>query len=142
MTLVIVFVVVPMAISQQTVKPNPLQLDIQHFCLPVEMPKANMPCLDQTTKFSASLGPRIPFAPSEEHVSTIMDAASAKGLPMELRPARCKPDPHCITTPLDVDKTRFLLCKQLLPDWEHILQGITNGFDVGIKSHPNCTLIF
>jgi hypothetical protein len=132
-----------MAISRQIVKLNPLQPDIQHFRLPVEMPKANMPCLDQTTRCSASLGPRIPFAPLEEHVSTTTDAASAEGLPMELKPAGCEPDPCCVTTPLNVNKTKLLLCKYgLLSDWEHILQGIANGFDVGIKSRPNCTLIF
>jgi hypothetical protein len=143
MTLVIVFVAAPMAISQQTVRPNPLQLGIQHFHLPVEMPRASMPCLDRTTRFSASLGPGIPFAPLEEHVSTTTDAASAGGLPMELKPAGCRPDLCCIITPLDVNKTRLLLCKyRLLSDWEHILQGITNGFDVGIRSPPDCTLIF
>jgi hypothetical protein len=129
--------------SQQIVKQSQLQLDTLHFHSPVEMPRAGMPCLGQTTKYSVSLGPRIPFAPSEEHVSTIMDVASAEDPPMEPRPAGCDPDPRRVVTPLDVNKTRALLCKYgLLPDWDHILQGITNGFNVGIKSPPSCTLIF
>jgi hypothetical protein len=109
----------------------------------VEMPRADMPCLDQTTKYSVSLGLRTPFALSEDHVSTIMDAASAEDPPMEPRPAGCDPDPRCVVTPLDVNKTRALLCEYgLLSDWDHILHGIANGFDVGIKSPPSCTLIF
>jgi hypothetical protein len=62
---------------------------------------------------------------------------------MEPRPAGCDPDLRRVVTPLDVNKTRALLCKYgLLPDWDHILQGIANGFNVGIKSPPSCTLIF
>jgi hypothetical protein len=102
-----------------------------------------MPFSVRTTRYSALLGPKIPFAPLEECASTTMGAASAVGPPMELGPVKCGPDPCCVVTPLDVNKARMLLYKYgLLSDWNHILQGITNGFDVGIKSLPSSTLIF
>jgi hypothetical protein len=121
----IAFIVEPMATPLQIVRPTRHQLDTQHFHLLVVMPRANMHCLDTTTRFSVLLGPRISFAPLEEHVSTTMGAAFARDPPMELRLAECKPDPCCVVTPLNVNKTRDLLCKYgLLSDWNHILQGI------------------
>lgn len=62
---------------------------------------------------------------------------------MELRRAGCEPDPRCVVTPICVNKTKALLCKYgILADWDHILHGISNGFDVGVKSPPDHTLIF
>lgn len=47
---------------------------------------------------------------------------------------------HAVWSPL---KTRMLLCKyRLLSQQEHILKGIANGFDVGLTSPPDHTLIF
>jgi hypothetical protein len=72
-----------------------------------------------------------------------MDAVSVEDPPMELRSADHGPDPCGVITPLDPIRTRNLLCiYNLLSDWEHILLGISNGFDVGINSLLEHTLIF
>jgi hypothetical protein len=72
-----------------------------------------------------------------------MDAASVEDPLMGPSYADHTPDPRIIVTPMDSLKMKSLLYKyNLLSDWDHILSGITNGFNVGIKSPPEHTLIF
>jgi len=72
-----------------------------------------------------------------------MDAAFAGNLGMELVAATNEPDPRIIITPLIASHVEELLRKyNLLDDWMHILVGIRNGFDVGIRDPPLSTCLF
>jgi hypothetical protein len=98
------------------------------------------PPMESTT---VSTGP-IPLpAPSDPTAQISMDAAFAGNLGMELVAASNEPDPRIIITPLIASHVEELLHKyNLLDDWMHILVGIRNGFDVGVRNPPLSTCLF
>lgn len=56
---------------------------------------------------------------------------------------RVGPDPRKVVTPISASKTEQLLRTYGIYDnWKHILVGLVNGFDVGIKHAPERTIIF
>ena len=51
-------------------------------------------------------------------------------------------DPRVVATPLDADGLEAELRLQgIFEDWSHIINGIRNGFDVGIESQVPCTIV-
>jgi hypothetical protein len=72
-----------------------------------------------------------------------MVAACAEARLMVLPSAKPVSDPHSVFTPFIVDKAIHLLHILGLHDkWKHIIAGLQDGFDVGIKEAPARTLIF
>jgi len=72
-----------------------------------------------------------------------MDAVSAVAPPMVPGPAECVPDPRIIFTPIDPVSTEHLLLSLNIYDkWKHIITGLHEGFDMGIKHPPEHTIMF
>lgn len=72
-----------------------------------------------------------------------MHAPSATSSPTELGAAPAHNDPRSVSTPLDADGLETLLKKLgLLEEWSHVINGIRNGFDVGIREIPPRSFIF
>lgn len=62
-----------------------------------------------------------------------MDAASAESLCMVPVAAKLADDPRVVVTPLDHLRVEQLLRKYgIFDNWRHIVDGIHNGFNVGI----------
>jgi hypothetical protein len=62
---------------------------------------------------------------------------------MELVAARCLPDPRRVVTPLDPNRAEKLLRKyDLISDWNHVITGLREGFDIGIREQLSCLYIF
>jgi hypothetical protein len=52
-------------------------------------------------------------------------------------------DPWVVLTPISHTKARLLLYKfEIFHQWSHIIDGLANGFDIGIIGQPPNTLIF
>ncbi|KAJ3560708.1 hypothetical protein NP233_g10660 [Leucocoprinus birnbaumii] len=78
---------------------------------------------------SASLPPIAPMP---------MHAASAAAPPMVQGTVGSEPDPRQVVTPIDPVKTRALLARLgILDKWQHILEGLEAGFDVGLRLDPD-----
>jgi hypothetical protein len=127
---------------QQFAKLKSPPLAVQSWPSP-PTPKARTLSSRQMANGSVSIGPRIPLARSVTNVATTMVAACAETHPTALRNARPGPDPRSVFTPIIVDRTIHLLHTLGLQDkWKHIIAGLQDGFDVGIKEAPTHTLIF
>lgn len=71
-----------------------------------------------------------------------MDAASA-ALPPTAQAGAAGTDPRGVVTPLDPDSLeRLLRAGGIHREWEHVIRGIRNGFDVGIHDPPRSTTLF
>ena len=58
-------------------------------------------------------------------------------------PAKPEPHPRQVITPLNPACTEALLrTYNILPQWQHIIDGLRHGFDVGILENPSHTYIF
>ncbi|PSR80887.1 hypothetical protein PHLCEN_2v6596 [Hermanssonia centrifuga] len=94
-----------------------------------------MPCLALTEKRSASAGPNTAAASSTVHASTITDAAYAPAVTTEPRHALPQTDPRQVVTPLDPDKVEMKLRELgILAQWQHVVDGLRLGFDVGASA--------
>ncbi|KAJ3714804.1 hypothetical protein C8R42DRAFT_646253 [Lentinula raphanica] len=83
---------------------------------------------------TASTGPGTQTVSSKLHASTSIPGASATPLHMELRDATSQPDPRAIIMLLLPDKIKRLLALLgLAEDWVDVVDGIRNGFDVGLR---------
>ena len=74
-----------------------------------------------------------------------MPAACAEAQPMEQPTVEREPemDPRSVFTPIDAHKTELLLQSLGLREkWEHVIKGLKEGFDVGIKAPPSHTILF
>jgi hypothetical protein len=92
---------------------------------------------------SASTGPGAQVATLEMPALASMDAASAENPVMELVPANPVLDPQMVVTPLSPDQAEEILCKYgLYEDWKHVITGLREGFDVGIRDTPPCSHLF
>lgn len=101
-----------------------------------------------TTNSIATTGLRIQDATTESTALVHMHAASVTTIPMEpghvLQPDLDREhDPRMVVTPLIVPKVENLLRSLgILEKWTHVVAGLRDGFDVGIKSAPRETIIF
>jgi hypothetical protein len=96
------------------------------------------PQLTESTSASTGLDP-LPV-PSVPTALTSTAAASATKTGTVQAPAINEPDPRIVVNPLIADRVEELLRKyNLFDDWMHILTGIRNDFDVGVRSHPPST---
>jgi hypothetical protein len=102
-----------------------------------------MPCSHLGANNSASTGCSSHHAPLEVPVQTVMAAASMEGLAMVLAAANPNPGPRKVVTPLDPNQVEELLCKYgLISTWNHIVVGLHEGFNVGIREQLSCSYIF
>ena len=70
-------------------------------------------------------------------------AVSAANLAMEPEAARLVPDPRRVVTPLNPDRAAELLRKfNLLSVWNHVIVGLREGFDIGIREQISRSYIF
>lgn len=52
-------------------------------------------------------------------------------------------DPRQVTTPINPTKTLTILSYlHIIDNWSHIIEGLINGFDIGLRTLPTTTLIF
>lgn len=108
-----------------------------------QLPKVATLSPQLTENTTVSIGLERLHVPSVLTAPTSMDVVSATRMGMAQAPAINEPDPRIVVTPLIADRVEELLCKyNLLDDWMHILIGIRNGFDVGVRSHPPSTRLF
>jgi hypothetical protein len=113
----------------------------QHLLPPMD--RVNMPCLHPGANNSALTGLGSHHVPSEAPVQTFMAAASVEGPAMALVAANPNPDPRKVVTPLNPIQVEELLCKYgLISTWNHIIVGLREGFDVGIREQLSCSYIF
>jgi hypothetical protein len=83
---------------------------------------------------SVSVGLNAPPAATAVPVLTFAGVASVATSTMVLAAAKPNPDPWHVVTPLDADQVEKILCKySLSSDWNHIIVGLCEGFDVGIR---------
>jgi hypothetical protein len=120
--------------------------NLQLLAVPVQLssggPNPNMCWLHQTASNSASTGPSPPTVPSGPVASTTTGLASVM-TPLMVPAATAAPDPHCIVTSLIPDLVEELLrIYDIHNDWEYILVGLHNGFDIGIREPPPRMYIF
>jgi hypothetical protein len=107
------------------------------------MEKVNMPCSHPGASNSASTGLGSHHAPSEAPVQTFMAAASVERPAMVLVAANPNPDPRKVVTPLNPNRVEELLCKYgLISTWNHIIVGLHEDFDIGIREQLSCLYIF
>ena len=72
-----------------------------------------------------------------------MPAPSAEMPPMVPELARPGSDPRSVFTPVDPAKAELLLRSfNIYNKWSHVIAGLREGFDVGIKSLPTETILF
>jgi hypothetical protein len=72
-----------------------------------------------------------------------MAAASVEGLAMALAAANPNSDPRKVVAPLDPNQVEELLCKYgLISTWNHIIVGLCEGFDIGIREQLSHLYIF
>ncbi|KAK7029111.1 hypothetical protein R3P38DRAFT_2525085, partial [Favolaschia claudopus] len=68
--------------------------------------------------------------------------AGASAAPAPVAPASAPTDPRQVITPLDALRVQEVLREyDLLNDWSHIISGIQNGFDVGVREHLSHSII-
>jgi hypothetical protein len=127
---------------QQTAKQKqPVLVDQSPLSLP--MPRVEMLSSDLTANDSVSAGPRIAHAHSETNAATTMAAVSVEGHHTVPPSASHAPDPRSVFTPIIVDKAEALIRDlNLYNKWKHVITGLRDGFDVGIKHIPEHTIIF
>lgn len=59
------------------------------------------------------------------------------------RGCKSRSDPRSVCTPIDPDKAESLLRSfNIYNKWSHVITGLREGFDVGIKSLPTETILF
>jgi len=91
---------------------------------------------------SASLGNNHPIAVSPIAARVCTDVPSVVSETMGSTLAPGVEDPRVVVTPLDADGLEAELRQQgVLKKWSHIIDGIRNGFDVGVKTQVPCTII-
>ena len=96
--------------------------------------------LGQTIRSTVLTGPRICPALMEAAVPTSIPARSVGMHPMVAEPSA---DPCLVCMPVSPIKVEALLCSFNIYDkWLHIIDGLLNGFDVGIKSLQLETILF
>jgi hypothetical protein len=72
-----------------------------------------------------------------------MPALFVKNPPMAPGPAKPESDPRSVFTPVNPIKTKILLCSfNIYNKWSHVITGLREGFDVGIKSPLSKTILF
>ena len=74
-----------------------------------------------------------------------MPTACAEAQSTEQPTVKSKPemDPLLVFTPIDAHKTELLLQSLgLWEKWEHVIKGLKEGFDIGIKAPPSHTVLF
>jgi hypothetical protein len=72
-----------------------------------------------------------------------MAAASAVNLTTAPEAANRTPDPRRVVTPLDPGRAEELLCRYgIISAWKHVIAGLREGFDVGIREQLTCSYIF
>jgi hypothetical protein len=72
-----------------------------------------------------------------------MVAAFAESPVMELDLASPTTDPRHVVTPLDPNRAEELLCRYDLQDtWTHVIVGLREGFDIGIREQLPRSYIF
>ncbi|CAA7260557.1 unnamed protein product [Cyclocybe aegerita] len=127
---------------QQTAKPSPHQLVSPSHRSPLS-PAARTLSSPPTTSPSASTLPRTLTAHSKRTAETTTAAASVVDRAMEQLPAASEPDPRTVFTPIDASKAESILRSfNLYNTWQHVIFGLRNGFDVGIRSLPTHTILF
>jgi hypothetical protein len=107
------------------------------------MERVNTPCLHLGANNSASTRLGSHHAPLEAPVWTFVAAASVGEPAMVLAAANPNPDPKKVVTPLDPNWVEELLCKySLISTWNHMIVGLREGFDVGIREQLSRLYIF
>lgn len=118
--------------SQENPSPHSLQVH-----------KASTPSLHPTGSISASIGPVTPTAPLVAGARMPTPAACAEIPPTVLAIVNLAPDPCIVVTPLIALRVEELLRKyDIFDDWQHIVYGICNGFNVGVTNPPSKTYTF
>ncbi|KAG2128340.1 uncharacterized protein EDB93DRAFT_1256685 [Suillus bovinus] len=122
----------PLATCPPTVPPiQPQRENRLQPSLPT--PGASMHSLPQTENITALIGPMDPSAPSVPTAEMSTPAASAEILLTVLGAARLAGDPRAVVTPLDyLQVEEILRTYGIFNDWRHIVDGIHNGFNVGV----------
>ena len=116
---------------------------LEKLFLSLPHPKVEMLCSPPMENTSASTGPGTPVATLEKPGQVSMDAPSVEDPVTELVPANPALDPQIVVTPLSPDCTDKILCKYgIYEDWKHIITGLWEGFDVGVRETPPCSYIF
>jgi len=127
---------------QQTAKQNQPVLVNQLPPSP-PMPRAEMPLSDPMANGSVSAGPRIAHAHSVTNAETTTAAVYVEDCHMVLPNAKLATDPRSVFTPIDPNKAEILVrTLNLHNKWKHVITGLREGFDVGIRQTPNHTIIF
>jgi hypothetical protein len=107
------------------------------------MRKAGMHLLPTAASTSASTGPTIPTVPLVPTAEMRTPAASAEMGLMGRGPAEAGDDPCVVITPFNHLRVEELLRKyDIFNDWCHIVDGLRNGFNVGIQFPPSSTHTF
>jgi len=101
------------------------------------------PCSTPTGNSTVSIGPRPIPVSGTAVATTCMPAASATTVIMGPVTAELRSDPRLVITLLLPDLIEEELRKyNILSDWAHIIEGLHQGFDVGLSSPPLSTYIF
>ncbi|KAG1759289.1 hypothetical protein EDD22DRAFT_826635 [Suillus occidentalis] len=138
----IVFVAEQVVICQPTVPLIQRQPENPSLPLPPTQ-EASMHLPPRTESTIALTGPMDPTVPSVLIAGTPTHVASAETLPMARVAAKRVDDPRTVITPLDHLRVEELLRKYgILDNWRHIVDGIHNGFNVGIIESPPTTQLF
>lgn len=102
-----------------------------------------MPSLHPTASTSALTGPAHPTVPSVQRARTPTHAVSVETPLMEPGTASPAVDPRIVVTPLIPAQVEELLRKyNIFDDWHHIVDGIRNGFNVGVSEPPSSSHTF
>jgi len=138
----IVFAAVDPTISQQTAKLMSLfQANQQPNSRPA--PKTSTHCSPPMASSSASRGLKTPHAASVIPAPMPIVAVSVANPAMVPEAARLVPDPRCVVTPLNPDCAAELLRKYNLSSvWNHVIVGLREGFDIGIREQISRSYIF
>lgn len=88
---------------------------------------------------SAFAGPACPLVALATHAPTSVAAVSVMKPAMVLEAADPMLDPRCVVTPLDPNRVEEILCKHsILASWSYIIDGLHEGFNVGIHKQLSC----
>ncbi|KAG2339793.1 hypothetical protein BDR05DRAFT_1003120 [Suillus weaverae] len=133
------------ALTIANIKISAITLHWQENLLQPSRPmlEANMLSQTRPESITALTGPTTPVAPSVPTVEMFIHVVSVVTCPTGLAAAESGVDPHTVVTPLDHLKVEDTLRKYgIFNDWCHIVNGIHDGFNIGILTPPKSTLLF
>lgn len=126
---------VPPAPPSPTDQQQPYEVALgrsMHLSVPMVVPTAS-PSLKESS---------VCMEPPASITTDAAFAASRSTEPPAAQPSHVN-DPRFVSTPLNVDKIEQLLAGLgILDSWKHVIRGLREGFDVGIRDSPNNTFIF